>query len=171
MAGNEAKTKQVIVVRSDLPMNAGKLSAQVSHATQATMLNKNSSKKRNQIIINLTEVEEEWFNDKFTKIVLEVKNETQLIKIKNKALEAGLNVVEIVDAGHTTFDKPTLTCIGIGPDLKENIDKVTRRLQMMKKTHREKNLEDYLIKKIQLLEDDKLTNLDEILEIRKILKS
>lgn len=171
MAGNTAKTKQVIVMRKDLPMNAGKVCAQGSHASLGALLNKNISKDRNKIAINLEEHEIEWFNDKFTKVVLEAKNEKELIKIKKHAEEDGLTVVEIIDAGHTTFEKPTLTCIAIGPAYKEDIDKITKKLQMFKRTSRERLMEKFLIQRIRELEKDPLENVEQILEIRKILNS
>ena len=170
MAGNSASTKQVIIMREDLPMNVGKIAAQAAHASLATLLNKNKSHIREQINIDLNKEEIEWFNDKFTKILLGAKSEQQLLNLKDKALNLGLNVVEIVDAGHTTFDKPTLTCIGIGPNFKEDIDQVTKKLQLYKKTNREKRLEKYLISQIRYLEDDALTNIDKIKEIRNILR-
>lgn len=171
MSGNSAKTKQVIIMREDLPMNVGKVAAQAAHASLATLLNKNSSHVKKEINLELEDHEVEWFNDKFTKVLLGAKSENQLNNLKEKALSLGLNVVEIVDAGHTTFDKPTLTCIGIGPNYKEEIDQVTKKLQLYTKTHRERKMEKYLKKELLELEDDALTNVDRIREIREILRT
>lgn len=171
MAGNTAKTKQVIIMREDLSMNVGKVAAQAAHASLGALLNKNQSHTREEIKVELSDCEVEWFNDKFTKVLLGAKNERQLMALRDKALELGLNVVEIVDAGHTTFEEPTLTCIGIGPNYKEEIDEVTKKLQLYKRTKREKSMEKYLLKELQKLEeDDTLANVDKIREIREILR-
>ena len=37
----------------------------------------------------------------------------------------------IKDAGKTFFKKPTVTCLGIGPDEEDKIDEVTSELKMV----------------------------------------
>jgi PTH2 family peptidyl-tRNA hydrolase len=71
----------------------------------------------------------EWLEGKFTKIVLAVNSEEELDEVYNQALALGFNTVLITDAGDTEFSEPTKTCIGIGPDWEEKIDKVTGHLK------------------------------------------
>lgn len=49
------------------------------------------------------------------KVVLEAKNDTELLKIAAQATELGFPVVEITDAARTELPEPTLTAIAIGP--------------------------------------------------------
>ena len=47
------------------------------------------------------------------------------------AEDAGIKTALITDAGHTVVEPGTITCLGIGPDLEEKIDKVSGKLKMM----------------------------------------
>ena len=156
MAGNDSKVKQVIIVRKDLNMNLGKVIAQCAHASLATLFNKNISQSENLMSIPLSDDEKEWIHYRFTKVVLEVKNENQLLKIYNEAKKGGLNVSKITDAGFTTFDKPTLTCIAIGPNRNNDIDKITKKLQLLKYTHSESKLRKNLKSILNTLKDSSL---------------
>ena len=115
--------KQVIVMRKDLKMRRGKEIAQGSHASIA-FLSKNYGRP-------LDEVEKKWLNESFSKITLQVNSEQELLDIAALAIENGLNVDLIKDSGKTEFHgNPTYTCLAIGPDYSEKIDKVTGNLQL-----------------------------------------
>lgn len=73
-----------------------------------------------------------WLDEKFTKIVCYVKSEESLLKVYENAQKAGLNSILIKDAGDTFFDKPTYTCVGIGPAFDEDLKPVTGKLQLYK---------------------------------------
>lgn len=111
--------KQVIVVRKDLKMTQGKLSAQCSHASVEAVLN--SSKK------NI----EEWKKQGSKKVIVKVGSKKELLDLQKKAKSLKLVCVLIKDAARTFFKKPTITCLGIGPDKEEKIDKVTGHLKML----------------------------------------
>lgn len=121
-------TKQVIIVRKDLKMNRGKEIAQASHASLAFMGHRilNTFDGR----ITFTPAIYEWFNKSFTKITLQVDSEEALLDVHKKAQEAGVESYLIKDDGRTYFDEPTYTCVGIGPDYSEKIDKVTKGLRL-----------------------------------------
>lgn len=110
--------KQCIVVRKDLKMPLGKLAAQVAHASVETVLN--SDKK----------TIDKWKEDGMKKVVLKVENKRQLFNLKKKADKLGLVTAVIKDAGRTFFKRSTITCLGIGPDKEEDIDKITEDLKM-----------------------------------------
>lgn len=131
--------KQVIVARKDLKMPAGKLSAQVSHASLGCILNKkNSSYKEldngTSVKFNFNDDEYEWLTEtklsKFTKIVLKVNSEKELLDVYNKAKEKDLNSCLIKDAGNTFFDEPTYTCVGIGPVKDYELNDITGNLKL-----------------------------------------
>ena len=130
--------KQIIIVRKDLNMSIGKLSAQVSHGSIAFLTNaiKNGVKsyiKDNsysfQFNLNDRGVYDNWINGGFTKIVLEAKNKTKLLKAINYAQELGLKEKEdyflirdncLTELTPEDEDGRTLTVIGFRP-LPENI--------------------------------------------------
>ena len=111
--------KQVILVRDDLKLPKGKLSSQVAHASVDAIL------KSDKKMIGF------WKTEGGKKIVLKVKDEKELFKYKQIAEESGLKTALITDAGHTVVEPGTITCLGIGPDLEEKIDKVSGKLKMM----------------------------------------
>lgn len=151
-AGEKPKfndAKQVILVRKDLAMPAGKMAAQVAHASMACLLNmgkwQGGSRFKPQdnghtIIVGTEtfsiEVDEgdavhDWMTKSFPKITLEVKNEAALKRYYDEAVAAGLPTSWIVDAGRTIFNGvPTPTCVGIGPASREQIDAITKRLRV-----------------------------------------
>lgn len=139
-AGEKPKftdAKQVILIRKDLEMPAGKLGAQVAHASLACILQMGQFKSHADgpypdfhLQIN-DEAVHSWLTKSFPKITLEVKNEAQLKRYYDEAVAAGLPASWIVDAGRTIFNGvPTPTCVGIGPASREQIDAITKRLRV-----------------------------------------
>lgn len=140
--------KQIIIVRNDLGMSIGKLSAQVSHASMAFLTN---------FIRDNTDIDghvdgwidknilDNWINDIFTKIVLKAKNKNQLLKAKNMAEEIGMvegkDFFLIKDNCLTELEPEevdengigrTLTCIGFKPMDSDIIDKISKKYQLYK---------------------------------------
>ena len=111
--------KQVILVRQDLKLPKGKLAVQCSHASVAAMV------KSHKDDIN------KWQSEGMKKIVLKVKDLDELLQHKKKAEDMGLICALIEDAGKTVVEPGTITCLGIGPDREEKIDKVTGNLKMV----------------------------------------
>jgi len=111
--------KQVILVRQDLKLPKGKLSVQVAHASSATLIksHKDDIKK--------------WQSEGMKKVVLKVKTKEDLFKYKQQAEDIGLITALIEDAGKTVVEPGTITCLGIGPDKEEKIDKITGKLGMV----------------------------------------
>ncbi|HLC97945.1 MAG TPA: peptidyl-tRNA hydrolase Pth2 [Candidatus Nanoarchaeia archaeon] len=110
--------KQVILVRQDLKLPKGKLSAQVAHASVEAVLR--SDKK----------LVTAWRNEGMAKIVLKVKDEKELLSFLQQAKDAGLASALITDAGKTVIAPGTRTCLGIGPDEAEKIDEITGKLAL-----------------------------------------
>jgi len=111
--------KQVILVRQDLKLSKGKMSAQVAHASLEAAM------KSRELLVD------EWREQGGKKVVLKVKDQKQLFLYRERARDAGLTTVIIKDAGHTAVPAGTVTCIGIGPDEEKKIDKVTGKLKMV----------------------------------------
>lgn len=124
--------KQVIVMRNDLrnsngeKIRTGKIVAQACHASISFLTRKLQSNRK------MTDVEQQWVNDRFTKICVRVDSEQELIDIHNKALANGIESHLITDAGYTEFNGvPTKTCLALGPDYASKIDVITGHLKLL----------------------------------------
>jgi len=112
--------KQVILIRKDLKMRRGKEIAQGSHASMAFLL----KIQRNDNLI-------EWLESGQTKICLQIDSEEELLSLYQQAIDSGLEANYITDAGRTEFNGiPTKTCLCIGPNKSEDIDKITKHLKL-----------------------------------------
>lgn len=145
--------KQIIIARKDLNMSAGKLAAQVSHASMAFLTNEirndwsmnktyfKGVEYKTYYAVELTfeqDLFEQWIIGEFTKCVLKAKNKSQLLKAKTLAEEMGMTENEdffcIYDNCHTELTPEengrTLTCIGFKPMDSEVIDKIGKKYQL-----------------------------------------
>lgn len=113
--------KQVIVLRKDLGMRAGKMVAQGAHASLAVILDNQDDPRV-----------KEWLNNSFTKVVVRVESEAELNAVHLSAIRAGLLSEYIVDNGATEFNGvKTPTAVAIGPDTPENLHPVTGHLRLL----------------------------------------
>ncbi|RWZ87231.1 MAG: aminoacyl-tRNA hydrolase [Hydrotalea sp. AMD] len=131
MANNEPK--QVLVWRADLrnsngqKVRTGKIAAQLAHASLGAILNYNLCD-----YTKLPTPVRQWLEGRFTKICVSVDSEHELLEIYNKAIQTGINVKLIKDAGLTEFNGvPTLTCLCLGPDYPSVIDPITSHLRLL----------------------------------------
>lgn len=148
-------TKQVIVFRKDLlkgpnAIRKGKFGAQVAHASLGALLTLFSVYKQELVRLGTFDVEpgkiqyeysltfgkdsvlDDWLNGKFTKVVVSVDSEEELLEL-NKALDdTFIPHALITDSGLTEFHGvPINTCLGIGPYEAEEIDKFTGNLPLL----------------------------------------
>lgn len=118
--------KQVIVMRTDLNMRKGKMIAQGAHAAMMFALD---------IILTRDKPsadEVAWVIQGMKKITVRCESEDELLGIERMAKDAGLTVHIVTDAGHTEFQGvPTKTCLAIGPNSAECIDKITKDLKLL----------------------------------------
>ncbi len=113
--------KQIIVMRKDLGMRAGKMVAQGAHAALAVVLRHASDPRVTT-----------WLTESQAKVCVRVESEQELLDVVHAARSAGLLAELITDAGRTEFHgEPTLTCAAIGPDTPENLDPVTGELRLL----------------------------------------
>ena len=140
-------TKQVIVLRTKYPdgrggtqgIRLGKCGAQIAHASmkvffdralnRPTAMPEFGEKARllpDFLEIPLTGAMTHWVWGVFTKVVVGVDTEEELLAIYEAAKEAGLPTAIIQDMGATGFKGvPTFTTVAIGPDEVEEIDRIT----------------------------------------------
>lgn len=117
--------KQVIVMRHDLKMRRGKQIAQRAHASMTFL----TRRLQSSTSINLNDFlpsAQAWIAGSFAKVCVRCNSEEELMAIRDKANELGLEVHLITDSGRTEFHgQPTCTCVAIGPDDATKIDQVT----------------------------------------------
>ncbi len=120
-------------MRKDLNMRKGKMIAQGAHASIA-FLTRHATIEGHTLQTQLRNPEEvtEWMTKGFTKICLSVDSEEDLDRIYQQAVQDGLNATLITDSGLTEFGGvPTKTCCAIGPNLNEEIDRITKDLKLL----------------------------------------
>ena len=115
----EKKIKQVIIVRNDLKMSKGKIAAQCCHACL------NAYEKASEAIKRL------WKKQGEKKVILKVDSLKELLEIKKGVESLKIPHFLVIDAGKTELESGTITCLGIGPDYSEKIDKITGRLKTL----------------------------------------
>lgn len=111
--------KQVILVRQDLKLPKGKLSVQAAHSSVEAVLKSDEAKVSR------------WKLEGSKKIVLKVKDLDELLSYEKQAKLAKLKTALITDAARTFFKEPTITCLAIGPDEDEKINKITGKLKIL----------------------------------------
>lgn len=111
--------KQVMVIRADLNMGKGKMAAQACHASLGAY------KRSDEKIIKKWELEGE------KKVVVKVQSLRELYEIYEIVKNTDIPSYLVQDAGRTELPKGTVTCLGIGPDDDEKIDKITNELKLL----------------------------------------
>jgi len=99
-------------------MGAGKLAAQVAHASLSAVED-TSSRART-----------EWQGAGQTKVVLGADSESQLFALADDADAAGLPYAIIRDAGRTQLESGTVTALAVGPASDDAVDRVTGELPL-----------------------------------------
>lgn len=130
--------KQVIVYRRDLKMRKGKIAAQVAHASLQVFLDRSSiapagAHLPNLWMVGLNEDMKTWIEGLFTKVVLSVESDAELVQIYESAVKAAIPVSKIIDLGKTEFHGiPTLTTVALGPARSSLIDMITGKEGLVK---------------------------------------
>lgn len=115
--------KQVIVMRKDLNMRAGKMIVQGAHATSLSAIGLHFQKSLDF---------QQWVANGQKKVCVYVDSEVALDKIVEMAREKSLPCFVVTDAGHTEFHGvPTVTCCAIGPAPSILIDTITGHLPLL----------------------------------------
>lgn len=117
--GTGKRMKQIVIVRQDLKLPKGKLVTQTGHAFVDAVLNSKA------------DVVQKWKKEGMMKVALKVENEEELFKYKKLADELGVVNRIITDEGRTTIRAGTVTCLGLGPDDEEKMNKITGNLKLL----------------------------------------
>lgn len=129
--------RQVLVLRRELKMRAGKLAAQAAHAAMARLTKaqgvriQTSQTGQRELVIPLSPDLEAWVTGRFKKICVYVKDEAELLALYERVKAAGLDAHLVQDSGLTEFGGvPTHTFVSIGPHPKAVLDPYTGHLPL-----------------------------------------
>lgn len=114
--------KQVIIIRTDLKMGAGKKCAQACHASVSAS---DLVRVKNKLTWK------NWKNSGQKKVVLKVSSIEQMREIYKELQKQDIPCYMINDAGLTQLNPGTTTALGIGPALSFDIDKITGQLKLL----------------------------------------
>lgn len=112
--------KAVLLVRKDLAMTQGKVTAQAMHAAYAA-----------GCVANSNAIARKWKEFGSKKVTLRVDSESQMEDITNQAKKKGIPVFPIIDAGRTQVDPNTWTVTLIGPYYEADLDQLTGQLKLL----------------------------------------
>jgi PTH2 family peptidyl-tRNA hydrolase len=115
--------KMVIVMRTDLGMSVGKMIAQACHA--AVACNEQAKKTHSKQWAR-------WRDEGAKKVAVEAESLEELRELARKAEQLDIVQVLIQDAGHTEVAPGTTTCLGVGPDQAQRVDRVTGSLPLIR---------------------------------------
>jgi peptidyl-tRNA hydrolase, PTH2 family len=107
------------LIRMDIEMPLGKIIPQAGHAYMGALL------KADKALV------ETYLSGAFTKIAVKAKNLAAILRAKDECDALGIPTSLITDAGRTIFNEPTVTCLGIGPVLRESLPKFVQKMQLM----------------------------------------
>ncbi len=113
--------KQVIVVRKDLKLTKGKMSAQVAHAAVESYKMARDIHPR---------VAAEWQRTGSKKVVVYAETKADLLRLMDR-IPTAIPMKPIIDAGHTHLEPGTMTCLGLGPYYDDELDKYTGDLKLV----------------------------------------
>ena len=115
----EKEYKQCLVIRADVKLSKGKTAVQAAHASiisydRAAVHDRKKWKAQGQ-----------------KKVVLKVNSLDEIYELEKEAKKLGLPFAIVEDAGLTEIPPGTVTAIGIGPANAEEVDKITKDLQLL----------------------------------------
>jgi PTH2 family peptidyl-tRNA hydrolase len=119
---NKDEIKQVIIIRSDIDMSTGKTVAQGAHASLMSYFEAEKADKA---------IAKQWIDAGEKKIVLKVKDASDLEKLFKAFKYKKVPCALVSDAGLTELPPGTVTALGIGPWKNAEIDPFTRTLKLL----------------------------------------
>jgi PTH2 family peptidyl-tRNA hydrolase len=116
------------IVRKDLQMPVGKLSAQAGHAFTDTVFSVLDNPQYTTLLSRYLEKDNAG-----SKVVLSAKNENQLLDAYNLLKGEGVPCSLVVDSEHVLppfFDgSPVVTALGVGPCRKSDVKHILKKFQ------------------------------------------
>lgn len=111
--------KQCIVLREDLKLSKGKAAVQAAHASILSYERASLHDRK------------KWREQGQKKVALRVKSLEELYSVRDDAERQDLPYAIVEDAGLTEIPPGTVTALGIGPASADDVDKVTKHLDLL----------------------------------------
>ncbi len=118
LRATQKEYKQSIVLREDLKLSRGKAAVQTAHAAILSYERASLHDRK------------KWKEQGQKKVALKVPDLSELYEVRDDAERLGLPCAIVEDAGLTEIPPGTVTALGIGPAPAEEIDKVTKDLDL-----------------------------------------
>ncbi|PWY98461.1 peptidyl-tRNA hydrolase II [Testicularia cyperi] len=118
----QEECKMILVVRTDIKMEKGKIAAQCSHATLAVY--KSASKLTPGWV-------RQWERLGQAKVAVKCPDESSMLELEKQAKLQGVAAKSIIDAGRTQIAPNTRTVLGIGPAPISIINQITGHLKLL----------------------------------------
>ncbi len=118
LSTTQKEYKQCIILREDLKLSKGKAAVQAAHAS---ILGYELAAVRDR---------KKWKEQGQKKVALKVPGLSELYEVRDDAERMGLPCAIVEDAGLTEIPPGTVTALGIGPAPAEEIDKITKDLDL-----------------------------------------
>lgn len=118
--------KQVIAVNLAANMGIGRLCAQACHASILSLLNRGQWNAEGlQINTKEDSALHYWMKESFTKVVVKVWGEEELLSLQDKAERLGISTALMIE------DDGQKTALALGPCEPQLLDKVTKELTLL----------------------------------------
>jgi peptidyl-tRNA hydrolase len=119
--------KQAIIIRKDLNLNKRDLASTVARASLKFIVENNEAERGNQLLVSLSSEEQAWLTGSFYQDILGVTNRDQLDEILFRAEIMGIEAYPVFVPNGS--ENPDVTCIAIGPDEPDVINRLIHSLK------------------------------------------
>ena len=116
------EVKQVILIRKDISMSAGKTVAQGAHASVMSYI---------EAVKSHPDIVEQWLSEGQKKIVLKVDDDKAMKRLHEAFKFKKIPCALVNDAGLTQLPPGTMTALAAGPWDKAEIDMLTGGLKLL----------------------------------------
>ena len=119
--------KQAIIIRKDLNLNKRDLASTVARASLKFIVENNEAERGNQLLVSLSSEEQAWLTGSFSQDILGVTNRDQLDEILFRAEIMGIEAYPVFVPNGS--ENPDVTCIALGPDDPDVINRLIHSLK------------------------------------------
>jgi len=122
-----SELKQAIIIRKDLNLNKRDLASTVARASLKFIIENNEAERGNQLLVSLSSEEQAWLTGSFSQDILGVNNRDQLDEILFRAEIMGIEAYPVFVPNGS--ENPDVTCIALGPDEPDVINRLIHSLK------------------------------------------
>lgn len=123
-----SELKQAIIVRKDLNLNRRNLATHVARASLKFIIENNEAERGGQLLVSLSSDEQAWLTGSFSQDIFGVSTGDQLDDIMFRAEVMGIEAYPVFNSTDDS-ENQTLTCIALGPDEPDVINRLVHGLK------------------------------------------